>query len=601
MIRLTSQSVTVLVVVVVFCNGLLSIVRADQNAAQPSRRPIAIVALNDDRHLLVANQGSGSISVVDLETNAVVHEATIGRSLSDLILMNDPQYVLATDEENHELIAIHATPKELKVERRLKVPAYPVNIAIDRETQLAYVASLWSKTISVVDLQAPERGSSDLSSVIRHHIELPFSPREQLLITASDQARWDPERTHLTAKLVVADAFGSKLAVIDPVQGQVESIRELPAHAIRQLRLHPSKPRLLLTHQMLSRLNHTTYDDIHWGGLMANGLRSLSTHDVLTPNADLLEQSVLEYIGGPGQGAADPAGFVMTSSGTVGVAISGTNEFIVDDGSNRYSNRIRTGQLPTAVTLSADESTAYITNTLEDSIMVVSMTEPLRHRTISLGALPQLTAKDRGERLFHDASLSHDRWLSCASCHVDGHSNGLLNDNSSDESFDTPKRILTLRGVNDTPPYAWNGRFETLRDQITHSVRSTMQGGELTGQQIDDLEAYIRSLPPPPSVGTKNSTDAELGSALFRRLACQTCHTPPTYTSEKRVDVGIHDEQDATQFNPPSLRGVSQNAPYFHDGRAKRLEDVFREQKHPVDHKLSEEQLRNLIEYLKSL
>ena len=33
---------------------------------------------------------------------------------------------------------------------------------------------------------------------------------------------------------------------------------------------------------------------------------------------------------------------------------------------------------------------------------------------------------DRGERLFADARLSHDGWMSCQSCHTDGQSNGLL-------------------------------------------------------------------------------------------------------------------------------------------------------------------------------
>lgn len=583
----------------VFCG--LSLPQLVADGLPTRRRPVAIVELNEHHQLLTANHGSGSISVVDLESQSVLHEAKIGRRLSDIVLTKDARLALVTDEENHELIAVRVTPKELTVDRRLKVRAYPVTVVVDDQARFAYIASLWTKTISVIDLIAWSKDSSSTADAITRQIELPFSPLKLLLVTDSDLAKRSPESKAMTTKLIVADAFGSKLAVVDPHSGEVESIRELPAHAIRQLRLHPSKPRLLLTHQMLSRLNHTTFDDIHWGGLMANGLRSLALDDVLTPNADLLEHSVLEYIGGPEQGAGDPSGFVMTSKGTVAVAISGTNQFIVDDGNYRFSNRVRTGQLPTAVTLSADESKAYVTNTLDDSITVVSLTNVSQTVTISLGETPELTAIDRGERLFHDASLSHDLWLSCASCHVDGHSNGLLNDNFTDESFGTAKRVLTLRGVADTAPYAWSGRFKTLREQITHSVQSTMQGEALSDQQISDLEAYITTLTPPPPLGSNDRLSVDRGMALFQQLACTNCHTSPTFTSAKLVDVNLHDEQGVKEFNPPSLRGVSQNAPYFHDSRAKTLEDVFRQQKHPIDHKLTDEQLRDLVNYLNSI
>ena len=51
---------------------------------------------------------------------------------------------------------------------------------------------------------------------------------------------------------------------------------------------------------------------------------------------------------------------------------------------------------------------------------------------------PEPDAVARGERLFHDARLSHDGWMSCHSCHVDGHTNGLVADTLGDGSYGAP-------------------------------------------------------------------------------------------------------------------------------------------------------------------
>ena len=53
-------------------------------------------------------------------------------------------------------------------------------------------------------------------------------------------------------------------------------------------------------------------------------------------------------------------------------------------------------------------------------------------------------------------------------------------------------------------------------------------------------------------------------------------HIPPSYTSNSKYDVGIHDEYGLKEFNPPSLRGISQRNRFFHDNRAQTLIEVFR-------------------------
>src|SRR4029078_11970428 len=110
-----------------------------------------------------------------------------------------------------------------------------------------------------------------------------------------------------------------------------------------------------------------------------------------------------------------------------------------------------------------------------------------------------LTLAQRGELLFYDARLSHDGWLSCHSCHTDGHANGQKNDNFSDRSFGAAKRVLSLLGVADTLPLAWNGQGPRLERQIHNSVQSTMQREDaLAGEDVTALAAFLKSLALPP-------------------------------------------------------------------------------------------------------
>ena len=580
---------------------LTEIVIADERASSCFRRPVALAIADDGRHLLVANQRSGTVSLLDLRDNKVLQEYSLGKRLSDLVVTESPDEYLATDEETHELIAFHAASTGGRVIKRVKVSPYPVNVRLNRDRSRAFVTSLWSRTLTIVDLAAWKAKVEHEESEIKRLIRLPFSPRELLVLDDIDLKTRIPDPSSIREKLVVADAFGSRLAVIDTESGEIDSVREIPGHAIRNLQLHPSKPQLMVAHQLLNRVAQSTFEDVHWGTLMVNVLRSIDLSDLLDPNADLLNRSLLEYLGGPDRGAGDPAGFVMRSDGVTGIVLSGTDELIIHDENHVYSGRVSTEHYPTAIAIGSDGKRAYVLNTLSDSVSVIRLSGPVLDRTISLGPHPELTAVDRGERLFHSAKLSHDNWFSCASCHVHGHTNGLLNDNMTDGTFGTAKRVLTLRGIGQTAPYAWNGKFKTLEDQISHSIRSTMQGSALPEDEISDLVAYLKTLPPPPAIGCDDKESVERGSVIFEAQNCRKCHSLPALTSAKIVNVGLKDERGNSLFNPPSLRGVSQNAPYVHDGRATSLESLFRQFRHQLDRELSNGELSDLVSYLNTL
>jgi hypothetical protein len=403
------------------------------------------------------------------------------------------------------------------------------------------------------------------------------------------------------SKWVVADAFGGNVAVVDVARAEIESVRDLPAHNIRGLALSAGGDEVLIAHQRLASLAQTTRDDIHWGNLLTNSLRTIPLAELLTPAADLVRHGRLTPLGGVGEGAADPAGVVSLGKDVM-VALAGVGEVAVRR--NGEWQRIKVGRRPTAVARIGNTRQVLVANTFDDSVSLIDMERGDSIAAITLGPQPPLSAPDRGEISFFDGRLSHDGWLSCHSCHTDGHTNGRVNDNLGDSSFGAPKRVLSLLGAKDTGPWSWTGEASELEGQIQKSLRSTMHGPELPKEQArrqsEDIAAFVRTLKPPPAA-TGDEAAVEKGKEIFQRNGCATCHAPPTYTTPKSYDVGMRDEVGNDKFNPPSLRGVRHGTSFFHDNRASSLEEVFTKHRHQLKEDLAEDQVRSLVEFLRTL
>jgi cytochrome c peroxidase len=196
--------------------------------------------------------------------------------------------------------------------------------------------------------------------------------------------------------------------------------------------------------------------------------------------------------------------------------------------------------------------------------------------------------------------------MSCHSCHSDGHANGEKNDNLSDASFGAPKRVLSLLGVKDTLPLAWNGQVQSLRRQIENSLDKTMQREEpLPLEQVKAIAAYVETLenPPPLAVlrGTVDQPAIDRGRTVFAKHDCGSCHAAPTYTTPTTYDIGLPDALGNKQFNPPSLRGLSHRGPFFHDASAENVEDIFLKYGHPNAASYTADEVRDLAAFLLSL
>ena len=566
----------------------------EPQTASRVRQPEALVLVDGGRLLLAANGRSGSISVIDPAARRLVAEHDVGRGLADLASLPDGTHLLAVDRAAAAALLLERRDTSLRVVSRVEVSPDPVRVVITRAGASCVVASSWSRRLTVLELAgaAASQGQPGLKRV--QTIELPFSPREMLELPGG-------------AGLVVADAFGGKLALVDLATGTLRSVRTLPAHNIRGLALAPGGKSLAIAHQTLNPLARTTFDDVHWGLLVNNHVRVLDLAAVVKPQADLLEGSRLVDLGDVGRGAGDPSAMIDDEKGGLIVALGGVGEIGLVPRAGRTLRRVAVGGRPTAIAASPDGKSVYVADGFDDAISVVDLEGGRRVATIALGPRREPTLAERGERLFHDARLSHDGWMSCQSCHTDGHTSGLLSDTLGDGSYGAAKRIPSLLGVAATAPWTWTGSMARLEDQVRKSIETTMQGTKeaASEENVEALTAYLRTLAPlsPALAGARSGDDASVarGRELFQARKCAACHVPPEYTAPDRFDVGLADEVGNREFNPPSLLGVSRREPLLHDGRAATLEDLFTRHRHPRETTLDAREIADLVAFLKTL
>jgi mono/diheme cytochrome c family protein len=540
------------------------------------RRPVAAAWLEEGKLLAVANQRSGTISIVDIARRKVLDEVAVGERLADVADLPSAGWFLAVDEKRHELLVLQWARGTLEVAERLAVSHYPVNIAISPDGSRCTVASLWSRTITTFGI-APARRPAAPTFTKLNELVLGFAPSAQICL---------PDGQHV----VVADAFGGRMALIDVTTQDVVHIPATDIFRIYGMALNFDRGGLYVGHQALKPLGgrYQTAVIVQNKGnpsvkRLANIVGEFSIEGLLQGKLEPFAvkgdapQKPLPFKGDLRQMAEfAPALLTITTQGT------------------------RPGLVP------AEGQPRVLVRRFEDELTVSDPDRPTKETTIKLGPVGTLTPADRGEALFYDTSLSANGWMSCNACHPDGHTTGQLADTLGDGTKGTHKRILTLLGIGETGKWAWNGEMPSLKTQVRKSLETTLGHKHTTPQEVNDITAFLQTLPPPPPLepATDDPADqAQLsrGEVLFHDLGCVNCHFPPHYTSPGAYDVGLRDEKGMKKFNPPSLRGVSQGYSFFHDGRAKQLEEVFTEHGHQLERALADEQLADLLRFLRSL
>lgn len=137
---------------------------------------------------------------------------------------------------------------------------------------------------------------------------------------------------------------------------------------------------------------------------------------------------------------------------------------------------------------------------------------------------------------------------------------------------------------------------------------------DMVTAKLAALQFYQLAIPPPtPPAGSFDRAAAARGEAIFNgKASCAQCHVPPLFTepgwnTHKASEIGIDDFQanraPDNSYRTSPLRGLFSHMKrgFYHDGRFATLLDVINHYNSFKRLGLTEQEKKDLVEYLKSL
>lgn len=369
----------------------------------------------------------------------------------------------------------------------------------------------------------------------------------------------------------------------------------------------------------------------------------------------------------------NPYAFRLKSSGLTGYVVSAASDMIVKvdinpdgtatinappaSGQTGNVKRVFTGSNPRGIVITRNDSRAYVWNYVSRDVTVVDAANDKALGSFTLASLPTDAASvkaHRGKQLFNTSigplflkdgvqmgAMSDRGWGSCASCHPDGLTDGVVWMFPAGPRFSTPLNATFTRGGTNQRALNWSAIFDEVED-FELNTRNVFGGPGLIrlgdGSQDTNVNAFtvpshgrsadrdsitdyfktIRTpLTPVPAIDVR----AAQGRKIFANAGCTTCHgganwtssklefTPPppatalvaeqgtpqlvgqlkqvgTFDATKPFEVigtGANISKQAlgtAGYNPPSLRGIFAFGPYLHNGSAVTLDELLDNKAH---------------------
>lgn len=463
--------------------------------------------------------------------------------------------------------------------RTIHVGAEPHAIVFAGPTNdRAYVSCSAVDRVDVIDLRP---GSATEYQVV-NSIAIPArNPRALCVLPSGSVAVTSFLSGNNTASTGGVGAF--RIAEVTPAEGAFQS---LPDRDVLKITVHPTDP----TQDALSLASTLT----GVGTILFNAHVRPGTTDMWIPHTDALNLTVGEKnfiagqvvrngirvigVGGAmtlidldtqaptGVSTAQPTGLAFDiARNRVYVCCYGGDVVVALDLSGAWQGHIaipsrgnwRSG--PRTCVVEGD--TLLVFNKNDNSITRVDISTPISGAHVapppgSIGFDPEPEAIKRGRGHFINGEMSGNGTSSCASCHIDGHTDATLWELSKfAEPEGTPGPIFaidfkgptitqTLRGLRETAPYHWRGEKRTLQT-FNQAFVDLMESptGPLPAGDFADMRTYLESLTHPANPEQdffRDMTPAELeGADLWFNVPgvrCDACHQLPLGTGNELIN-----------------------------------------------------------------
>jgi cytochrome c peroxidase len=262
-------------------------------------------------------------------------------------------------------------------------------------------------------------------------------------------------------------------------------------------------------------------------------------------------------------------------------------------------------------------------NNFEDVLKDLLTPVQLDGLRMLLTPLPQEEFNATDDRKSKDPSMG----VACLDCHVNGHTTGQFHLNPDTRPQHRRFRLdtVSLRGLFNQQIHGSKRSLRSVEDFTEFEQRTAYFNGDPThafkkGAVILDRVrvshmAQMQNMfdfPPAPKLNVLGRLDPSKATeserrgeeVFFGKGQCSACHVPPFYLDQLMHDLRLErftQEPGDGPIKTFTLRGIKDSPPYLHDGRALTLEDTVEFFNLVLGVRLSPQEKKDLVAFLRVL
>ena len=461
------------------------------------------VALRNNNEAWVANWLSDSISVVDLATGSVVRTVDVGDEPTDIIFAGSTREMafvcvsggasllsnIPVSQLGHGQIKVFDPTTPLTSPTTIEILAkQPRALARNADGSRVFVSVFESGNQTTVVKETDVTANGGLPPPNPPLAAgLPPAPRTGLIVKWNG-SQWRDEtgrnwNSSIPYTLADFDVFVINSSGSSLPNSTVAGVTGVGTHN-GNMAFDPAQARLLVAN--LDDINEVRFEPNVRGRFQNNRvtiLNNAGNGSPLVAAAPDLNSHV--NFGNPAGSDSErnlslamPADLVRKSDGTYFIAATSSARVGVLGSDGVVTDRIAVGQGPTGLALDEPRSSLYVLNRFDQTISVVDINSKSQVNQVPIGMNPESTGARNGRVFLYDANLSAHGTVSCASCHLNGHRDGMVwdlgNPLGSIDQVTTflppgltapeslhpmkgPMMTQSLRGIIGNEPLHWRG------------------------------------------------------------------------------------------------------------------------------------------------